>query len=81
MLRKLIITLGATSIIAAAALAPTAASAKGGKNWNHHWHGHGHGGLYVGLYPGYIGSDDCYLVDKVVYTKYGKRVRQVEVCD
>jgi hypothetical protein len=76
MYRKLI-ALGATALIAAAALAPTAASAKGGKG-GHHWHGHG--GLYVGLYPDYTGSD-CYLVNKWVYTKHGRYLRQVEVCD
>lgn len=77
MFRKLIV-LGATALIAAAALSPTAASAKGGKNWNHHWHGHG--GFYVGLYPTYVGSD-CYIVNKVVHTKHGRYVRQIEVCD
>jgi len=77
MYRKLI-ALGATAIIAAAALAPTAASAKGGK-W--HWHGHGHGGLYVGLYPDYVDTSDCYFVNKVVYIHHHKYVRQIQVCD
>ena len=77
MYRKLI-ALGATAVIAAAALAPTAASAKGGK-W--HWHGHGHGGLYVGLYPDYVDTSDCYIVNKVVYIHHHKRIRQIQVCD
>jgi hypothetical protein len=80
MFRKLTIALGATAIIAAAALAPTAASAKGGKHW-HHWHGYHGGNFYVGLYPGYVGDDDCYIVRKVVWTNHGKRVRRVQVCD
>ena len=75
MYRKLI-ALGATAIIAAAAFAPTAASAKGGK-----WHGHGHGGVYVGLYPGYVDTTDCYIVNKVVWINHHKHLRQVEVCD
>lgn len=79
MFRKLITALGATAIVATAALAPTAASAKGGKNWNNHWHHHG--GLYVGLYPTYVGDSDCYIVNKVYWTKHGRHVRQVEVCD
>ena len=54
MFRKLAIALGATAVIAAAALAPTAASAKGGNTgaitgWRP-WRR-----LYVGLYPGYVG--------------------------
>jgi len=78
MYRKLI-ALGATALIAAAAFAPTAASAKGFKNW--HWHGHSHGGIYVGLYPDYVGSDDCYIVNKVVWINHHRHLRQVEVCD
>jgi hypothetical protein len=76
MYRKLI-ALGATAVIAAAAFAPTAASAKGGKG---HWHGHGHGGVYVGLYPGYVDTTDCYIVNKVVWINHHKRLRQIEVC-
>ena len=78
MFRKFAIALGATAVIAATALAPTAASAK---HWHHGWHhGWGHGGFYVGLYPNYI-ADDCYTVRKVVWTRHGKRVRYVQVCD
>jgi uncharacterized membrane protein len=81
MFRKLAIALGASAVIAAAALSPTAASAHGGPH-GHHWHGGGYhgGGFYVGLNPGYVASD-CYIVRKVVWTKHGKRVRNIEVCD
>lgn len=78
MFRKLAIALGASTVIAAAALAPTSASAKGWKHWHNHWHGHG--GIYVGLYPTYI-APDCYTVRKVVWTKHGKRIRYFQVCD
>jgi hypothetical protein len=77
MFRKLVLALGATTVIAAAALAPNTASAKG---W-HHWHHGYHHWFGVGFYPGYYGSDDCYIVRRVVWTPYGKRVRRVEVCD
>ena len=76
MFRKLILALGATAVIAAAALAPTAASAHG---WNHGWH-HGHywGG---GLYPVYYGGSDCYTVKQVYWNYSGKHVRYVQVCN
>ncbi len=77
MFRKLAIALGASAVIAAAALAPTAASAKGGGK---HWHGHHGGGLYIGLYPNYV-ADDCYTVRRVVWINHHKRVRYVQVCD
>lgn len=86
MFRKLTIALGATALLAAAALAPTAASAAphGG-----HGHGHGHGrhggwhGSYgIGFYgPAFAAAPDCYTVRRVVYTPYGKRWRRVMVCD
>jgi hypothetical protein len=76
MFRKFAIALGASAVIAAAALSPTAASAHGGHHWHHGWGG----GLYVGLYPSYVGPD-CYTVRKVVWTRHGKRVRYYEVCD
>ena len=76
MFRKLILALGATTAIAAAALTPTAASA--------HWHGghgwHGSRGIRVGFYgPAYVG--DCYIVRRVVETPVGPRLRRVTVCD
>jgi hypothetical protein len=74
MFRKLILALAATAAIGAVALSPTAASAK-------HWH-HWHGGWYgIGLYPAYVGSDDCYYVRKVYFTPSGKHVHRVLVCD
>lgn len=83
MFRKSIIALGAIAVVGAAALSPTAASAKGWKH--HHWHGHhGHHGWYGGygfFAPLLYAAPDCYVVRRVVFTKYGKRIRRVEVCD
>jgi hypothetical protein len=76
MFRKLTIALGATFVLAAAALSPTAASA--------HWHGHhwGHGWYGVGFYgPAYAAAPDCYVVRRVVETPAGPRVRRMTVCD
>jgi hypothetical protein len=81
MFRKFVIAIAATATIGAAALAPTAASAKPwgwgwGWGWHHHFYHH-----WVGFYgPRYIAYDGCYLVKRVVYTPYGKRIRRVEVC-
>jgi len=79
MFRKLILALGATAVLGAAALSPTAASA-----WGHgHWHGHhgwyGHGFGFYG--PTYIAAPDCYVVKRVVETPVGPRLRRVTVCD
>jgi hypothetical protein len=85
MFRKLILTVGATVAIVAAATAaaPTTASA----GWHGH-HGHGHGyhgwnrGFRVGFYaPTYVAGPNCYVVKRVVFTPYGKRWRRVTVCD
>lgn len=81
MFRKLTIALGATAVIAAAALSPTAASAgwHGHHHRHHGWHG---GGFGFGFYgPTYVAAPDCYVVRRVVYTPYGKRFRRVTVCD
>jgi hypothetical protein len=74
---KLILALGATALIGAAALAPTAASA-----WSHghggHW-GHGFGfGIYA---PIFVAAPDCYVVDRVVETRIGLVLRSFTVCD
>jgi hypothetical protein len=76
MIRKLAIALGATAVVAAAALSPTAASAKPWGFHHHHWHG-GYG--FYG--PAYVTAPDCYVVRRVVFTPYGKRWRRVTVCD
>jgi hypothetical protein len=74
MIRKLILALGATAVLGAAALSPTTASAWG----SYHWH-HGFGfGIYA---PTYIASPDCYVVKRLVETSYGLRWRRVTVCD
>jgi hypothetical protein len=80
MIRKLILALGATAAIGAAALAPTAASAHPHGHWGH-WYGHGHG-IGIGFYaPTYVAAPDCYIVKRVVETPYGPRERRVTVCD
>ena len=74
MFRKVVLALGATAVIGAAALTPTAASAK---HWHHHhWF---YGG--VAIYPDFYAAPDCYIVKRVVWTPWGKRIRRVEVCD
>lgn len=84
MLRKIVLALGATAVIGAAAMAPTAASAAGGwhghhgrhHGWHHRWH-RGFGVRF--LPPPYYGN--CYIVRRVVWTRHGKRIRRVEVCE
>ncbi|MBR0799686.1 hypothetical protein JQ615_30375 [Bradyrhizobium jicamae] len=80
MLRKVTLALATIATVGAAALAPTAASAKPfgwgggwGGGWHHHW-GHGYG---IGV--GYVDSG-CY-VTRLVLTPYGYRYRTVNVCD
>lgn len=85
MFRKLTIALGAAAVVAAAALSPTTASAAPG------WHGHGGHGYGYGHHRGYRGwgfygpafyaGSDCYVVRRVVFTPYGKRIRRVTVCN
>ena len=84
MLRKITIALVATVSLAAAALAPTAASAKpfGGGGWGggfHHHHFGGFGGYgFGGIGVGYV-DDGCYVTQRVI-TPYGYRFRTVNVC-
>lgn len=81
-MRKLAIGFAAAVALSAAALLPTAASAKGG--WHSHhggFHGHGfHGHVFGG--PRFIvsgGYTGCY-VKRLVETRYGLRYRVVNVC-
>ena len=61
MFRKLVLALGATTVIAAAALAPTSASAWG---WHHHTTT-GAIGFGFGIYaPTYVADSDCYRVKR-----------------
>jgi hypothetical protein len=76
MIRKLVIALGATVVLGAAALAPTTASAWG--------HGHRHNGFYggFGFYgPTYIAAPSCYRVKRLVETPFGLRWRRLTVCN
>jgi len=84
MLRKLIIGLVAAASLSTIALAPTAASAKGGGwgggfggGWGFHHHFHP-GFSYVGGGYGY-GDGGCY-VTRTVLTPFGYRRRIVNVC-
>mgnify|MGYP001205205232 CR=1 FL=1 len=76
MIRKLALALGATIVLAAAALSPTTASAWG---HGHHWRG-GYGFGYYG--PTYIAAPDCYIVKKQVLLSDGTlRWRRFTVCN
>jgi hypothetical protein len=80
MFRKLTIALGAAAVVAAAALSPTTASA--GWHGHHGYHGWHGGAFRVGFYgPAYAEGPDCYVVRRVVFTPYGKRVRRETVCN
>ncbi|WP_426443428.1 hypothetical protein [Bradyrhizobium genosp. P] len=73
MFRKVTLALATAATLAAAALAPTAASAKPfgwGGGFHHHW-GRGFG-------VGYVDSG-CY-VSRLVLTPFGYRYRTVNVC-
>jgi len=80
MIRKLILALGATAALGAAALAPTTASA-----WGHGHHGHHgwSGGYGYGFYgPTYIAGPDCYVVKRQVQFADGSwRWRRFTVCN
>jgi hypothetical protein len=84
MLRKLSLVAVAAASLAAAALAPTSASAWGGHGWHGGWHGggwhHGWGGprFFVGG-PAYYGHGGCY-VRRLVPTPWGPRWRLVNRC-
>ena len=78
MIRKSILALTGIAALAAAALAPTSASAWGFKGgwhgWGHGWgHGfYGYGVRYVDVVP------SCYFVKKI--NRYGE-VRMIRVCE
>jgi len=81
MFRKLVLGLVAAASLSAAALAPTAASAKPfgpGWGWGGGWGYHHH---HIGLGLGYVGVVDggCY-VTRLVATPFGPRYRTVNVC-
>lgn len=74
MLRKTFLALGAAVALGAVALAPTIASAK---PFGNQFHGHGHG-IGLGFWgPGYVATEECYLVKKP--TRYGYKL--VEICE
>ncbi|KWV52890.1 hypothetical protein AS156_09630 [Bradyrhizobium macuxiense] len=78
MFRKVTLALATAAALGAAALAPTAASAKPfgwGGGWGGGWHHHHWG---PGFSVGYVDSD-CY-VTRLVLTPYGYRYRTVNVC-
>lgn len=81
MFRKSLLALSALTVIGAAALAPTTASAgwKGGWKHGHHgWgHGYGYGYGYGASYVGYYGG--CW-VKKWIDTPFGPRLKRFYVC-
>jgi len=74
MSRRLAITLGASAIIGAGALAAAAASAKSSK---HHWNGRG--GIYMSHNTDAVDAD-CYLVRKEVWKPDRKHVHDIRPC-
>jgi len=81
MFRKSLLALSAITVIGAAALAPTAASAGGG--WKHHGHhgwGHGYGYGYGASYVGYTGYGYGCWVKKWIDTPFGPRLKRIYVC-
>jgi hypothetical protein len=83
MFRKIALGLVAAASLGAMALAPSAASAHGWHGGWHHGHGFGHhfghgfGVAYVG---GYDDDGGCYVVRRVP-TRFGFRMRTINVCD
>ena len=77
MFRKAILAASALTIIGAAALAPTAASAKG----MHHHHGGWGNSFYIGgpSYVAYSGYSTCW-VKRWVDTPFGPRLKRFYVC-
>ena len=79
MYRKLALGLVAAASVAAAALAPTGASAHGWHGHHHHgWHGHHHGWRGPVFIAGSYGGG-CYVTRRVL-TKYGYRLRTFNIC-
>ena len=85
MLRKVTLALIAAASLGAAALAPAPASAGGFHHggWHGGWHSGWHGGFGHNYYGSgvYIGglTDDC-IQQRVVETRRGPRLRNVNVC-
>ncbi len=77
MFRKSIFAIAAIGTVAAAAIAPTSASAYyKGKN---HWHGYGSGvSIYAHYNYGY--RPHCWLKKRWIKTYYGPRLSWVQVC-
>jgi len=81
MFRKVTLALATAATLGAAALAPTAASAKPfgwGGGWGGGWHHHHHWGPGFGIGVGFVDTG-CY-VQRLVMTPYGYRYRTVNVC-
>ena len=78
MFRKSLLALSALTVIGAAALTPTTASA----GWKHHHFGWGTGYYGYGYSPsyiGYTGYSTCW-VKRWVDTPYGPRLKRFYVC-
>jgi hypothetical protein len=81
MFRKSLLAIAAAATVGAAALAPTAASAKMFHH-GHHWHGFGGLGITIAAPVGYYGYSysSCYRY-RWVETRWGLRRLLVNVCD
>ena len=79
MLRKLGLVAVAAASLAAAALAPTSASAWGGHGWHRGWHGGHWGGPRVFVRGPSYGYGGCY-VRRLVPTPWGPRWRLINSC-
>jgi hypothetical protein len=80
MFRKFALGLVAAASLSAAALAPTAASAKPfGPGWGGGWGYHHHIGLGLGFVGAVAAAESCY-VTRLVDTPYGLRYRTINVC-
>jgi hypothetical protein len=77
MLRKIVLAVAATAVIAGAALAPNTASALGGHPVGH-WRGHAVFRPGVRVYAGPV-YGGC-VVRRWVYTPFGPALRWVNVC-
>jgi hypothetical protein len=80
MLRTTILALATATMLGAAALSPSAASAHGWhEGWHGGWHGGEHGRIFRPGYGVYAGYGGCW-VRRWVYTPYGSAFRLVNRC-
>jgi len=82
MFRKIVIAIAATAALAVAALAPTSASASH-RGWHNGWDHRSHGPTFSFRFYGprsYAYAPRCHIVRRWVETRWGWRLRRVQVC-